>query len=49
MPLVLLLIVVAIALGAIGLAVKALKWLLIISLIVFLAGAFAGWKVRRKV
>jgi hypothetical protein len=42
MGLVVLLIVLAIILGAIGLAVAALKWLLIIAAIVFVVGLIRG-------
>jgi hypothetical protein len=30
-----------------GIAVKALKWLIIIAVIVWLVGAFRGWQTRR--
>jgi hypothetical protein len=47
MALVLLLIVLAIACGAVGLAVSALKWLLIIALVLFVAGLVTGGRARR--
>ena len=47
MGLVLVLIVLAIAFGAIGLLVSALKWLLIIALVLFIAGLISGGRARR--
>jgi hypothetical protein len=47
MGLVLLLIVLAIAFGAIGLVVAALKWLLIIAVVLFVLGLVSGAKARR--
>ncbi|MCU1487084.1 MAG: hypothetical protein JWN67_3830 [Actinomycetia bacterium] len=47
MVLVLLLIVLAIAFGAIGLLVSALKWLLIVALVLFIAGLVTGGRARR--
>jgi len=47
MGLVLVLIVLAIAFGAIGLLVSALKWLLIIALVLFVAGLISGGRARR--
>ena len=44
----LLLILLAIALGVVGLVVKALKWALIIAVIVFLVGLFRGFVALRK-
>ena len=47
MALALTLIVAAIVLGIVGLVVKALKWALIIAVIVFLVGLFRGFMARR--
>jgi hypothetical protein len=47
MGLVLLLIVLAIAFGAVGLLVSALKWLLIIAAVLFIAGLLSGARARR--
>ncbi|MFI6510620.1 hypothetical protein ACIBCT_23695 [Streptosporangium sp. NPDC050855] len=44
---VLLLMLGAIVLGAIAIVVKALKWLLIIAAVMFVAGLVAGWAQRR--
>jgi hypothetical protein len=44
--LVVLLIILALVAGSFGLLVEGLKWLLIIALILFLAGAFTGWRGR---
>ncbi|MCA1824906.1 MAG: hypothetical protein ABR520_04760 [Mycobacteriales bacterium] len=46
MGLVLLLIVAAIAIGAVSLLVSAIKWALIIALALFVAGLFLGWSRR---
>ncbi len=40
-------IVVGLILLVLGLALKALKWLIIIAVIVWLVGAFRGWQARR--
>ena len=47
MALALLLILLALVLGGVGLAVTALKWLLIVALVVFVVGLFAGYSGRR--
>jgi hypothetical protein len=44
---VVILLILALLLGGVGLAVEALRWLLIIALVVFLVGAFGGWSRRR--
>lgn len=36
----------ALLLGGLGLFVEALRWLLIIALVLFLLGAFTGWRRR---
>lgn len=36
----------ALLLGGLGLFVEALRWLLIIALVLFLVGAFTGWRRR---
>jgi hypothetical protein len=46
MGLVLLLIVLAIAFGVVGLIVSALKWLLIIALVLFVVGVIRGAAAR---
>ncbi len=47
MAVALVLIVLALAVGVLGLVVSALKWVLIIAAALFIAGAVAGW-LRRK-
>jgi len=44
----LVLIVLALAVGVLGLIVSALKWVLIIAAALFIAGAVAGWLRRSK-
>lgn len=39
----------ALLLGGIGLAVEALRWLLIIALVLFLVSAVTGYRGRRSV
>lgn len=38
------LLLLALLIGGVGIFVEALRWLLIISLILFLIGAFQGWR-----
>ena len=45
---VVLLIIAAIVLGILALVIKALKWLLIIAVVVFVAGLITGWVQRRR-
>lgn len=40
------LLILALVLGGVGLAVEALRWLLIIALIAFLTGGLVGWSRR---
>lgn len=47
MGLVILLLVLALLFGGVGLFVEGLKWLLIIALVLFLIGAFSGYRTRR--
>ena len=47
MGLVVLLLVLALIFGGVGLFVSALKWMLIIALILFIAGAFTGYRAYR--
>jgi hypothetical protein len=47
MGLVILLIVLALIFGGVGIAVEALRWLLIIALILFIVGAVTGARGRR--
>ena len=47
MGLALLLVLLALVIGGIGLFFAALKWVLIIAAVLFLAGALTGW-ARRK-
>lgn len=47
MGLALLLIVLALIIGGLGLFISAVKWLLIIAAVLFVAGALTGW-ARRK-
>ncbi len=39
----------ALLLGGVGLFVEALRWLLIIALVLLLIGAFTGWRGRTRV
>jgi len=39
----------ALLLGGVGLFVEALRWLLIIALVLFVLGAFSGWRGRKVV
>jgi hypothetical protein len=45
---VLLIIVLALLIGGVGLAVEALRWLLIIALVLFIVGALSGMRVRSR-
>lgn len=49
MGLALLLILLALVFGGLGLFVEALKWALIIALVLFVAGAVTGWRGRTTV
>lgn len=49
MGLVILLLILALLLGGVGLFVEALRWLLIIALILFVVGAITGWSRRGAV
>ena len=46
---VVLLIILALLLGGVGLAVEALRWLLIIALVLFVVSFFTGYRGRRTV
>lgn len=46
MGVVLLLIILALLLGGVGLAVEALRWLIIIALVLFVASFFTGYRSR---
>lgn len=48
MGVVLLLVLLALVIGAVGLVIKALKWLLILSLVFLLVGAFSGFRARSR-
>jgi hypothetical protein len=39
----------ALVLGGVGLAVEALRWLLIIALAMFIFGALTGYRSRRRI
>lgn len=41
------LLILALILGGVGLFVEALRWVLIIALVLFLVGAVMGWSRRR--
>ncbi|CAN5354911.1 MAG: hypothetical protein ACR2JP_10015 [Acidimicrobiia bacterium] len=41
------LLILALLLGGVGLFVTALRWLLIVALVLFLIGAVTGWRGRR--
>ncbi|MEO6121442.1 MAG: hypothetical protein ABIW46_02815 [Acidimicrobiales bacterium] len=45
---VLLIVLLALLLGGIGLAVEALRWLLIIGLVLLIVGALSGRRVRSR-
>lgn len=45
--LIVILILLALLLGGVGLFVEALRWVLIIAVILFLIGAFTGWRGRQ--
>ena len=42
----LIIIILALILGGVGLAVEALRWILIIALVLFVIGALTGWRGR---
>lgn len=46
MTLAIVLILLALLLGGVGLAVEALKWLLIVALVLFVVGAVTGYRGR---
>jgi hypothetical protein len=48
MGMVLLIVLLALVVGGIGLAVEALRWLLIIALVILVAGAVAGFMGRGR-
>lgn len=41
--------ILALLLGGVGLFVEALRWILVIALILFVIGAFTGWRGRTRV
>lgn len=43
------LLILALVLGGVGLFVEALRWVLIIALVLFLIGAVMGWTKRKVV
>ena len=45
--LIVILILLALLLGGVGLFVETLRWVLIIAVILFLIGAFTGWRGRQ--
>ena len=49
MSAVVLLVILALLLGGVGLAVEALRWLLIIALVLFVVSFFTGYRGRRTV
>lgn len=49
MSAVLLLVILALLLGGVGLAVEALRWLLIIALVLFVVSFFTGYRGRSTV
>lgn len=42
----LLIVLLALLLGGVGLAVEALRWLLIVGIVLLIVGAFTGWRGR---
>jgi hypothetical protein len=49
MGLAVLILVIALIAGGVGLFVEALRWVLIIALVLFVVGAFAGYRGRSRV
>ncbi len=49
MTLVIILLILALLLGGVGLFVEALRWVLIIALVLLVVGAFMGFSSRRSV
>lgn len=49
MNIALILLVLALLVGGVGLFVEALRWILIIALVLFLVGAVTGWRGRSTV
>ena len=49
MSAVVLLVILALLLGGVGLAVEALRWLLIIAVVLFVVSFFTGYRGRRTV
>lgn len=45
----LLILILALLLGGVGLFVEALRWLLIIALVLLVVGALTGWRGRSRV
>ena len=48
MAAVLLIILLALLLGGVGLAIEALRWVLIVALVLLLVGALGGYRVRSR-
>jgi hypothetical protein len=44
----LLIILLALVAGGVGLAVEALRWLLIIGIVLLIVGAFSGWRTGHR-
>ena len=44
----LLILLLALLVGGVGLAVEALRWLLIIAVVLLIVGAFTGWRGRGR-
>ena len=49
MNIALLILVLALLLGGVGLFVEALRWVLIIAVVLMLISAFSGWRARGRV
>ncbi len=49
MTLALFILLLALLVGGVGLFIEALRWLLIIALVLFVVSAFTGWRGRRVV
>jgi hypothetical protein len=49
MGIVLLILLLALVAGGVGLFVEALRWLLIIALVLLVVGLFTGWRGRSQV
>jgi len=49
MGLALLLLILALLFGGVGLFIEALRWVLIIAIVLLIVGAFTGWRGRARI